>query len=94
LDTAADPSAVVVVNNPPGFYYFTARPSIVVPGGNVDMLLQAAKDFDARWVVLDANVSEGLKELYAQPASEPRLELRQTFTDAAARPVYVFQVEP
>jgi len=45
----------------------------------VDALLRAMSDFEARWLVLDANVAEGLAGLAADPTSEPRLQLRATF---------------
>ena len=94
LDTTAAPEAVVAVNNPPGFYYFTGHPSIVIPNGSPADLLRAAHDFGARWVVLDVNAPNGLADLYAHPDSIAALSLRRTFTGAAGRPVYVFQVSP
>ena len=94
LDGAAAPGAAVAVNNPPGFFYFTGRPSIVIPNGAPETLLRAARDFNVRWVALDANVPAGLAGLYADPASVPHLVLRHTFTDAAQRAVYVLEVEP
>jgi hypothetical protein len=45
-------------------------------------------------VVMDLNVPDGLNDLYAHPDSLPALRLRRTFTDAAGKPVYVFEVEP
>jgi hypothetical protein len=103
LDTAAAPAAlpaapqaVVAVNNPPGFYYFTGHPSIAIPNGGPADLLRAARDFGAGWVVLDVNVPEGLSDLYTQPAGSAALglRLRSTFTDDTGQPVYVFEVEP
>ena len=63
---------IVLVNNPPGFTYQTGLQSIVVPNGDVDDLLKAARQFGAQWVVLDVNRPAGLAELYANPASDPR----------------------
>jgi hypothetical protein len=92
LQQAGVSASVVAVNNPPAFYYFTGYPSIVVPNGGPDALLQAASAFGARWVVLDVNYPAGLAALYASPISEPRLKLRATF-DAASQPVYLFEVD-
>jgi 4-amino-4-deoxy-L-arabinose transferase-like glycosyltransferase len=86
--------SVVAVGNPPGFYYFTHHPSIVIPNGGPDDLFAAMRAFGAGWAVLDANYPAGLKELYAAPESDPRLRLRATFTDAADQPVYLFEIEP
>jgi len=70
---------IVMVNNPPGFYYRTGYSSIVVPNGDVTDLLNAARQFGARWLILDANRPEQLATLSAQPNSDPRLKLRETF---------------
>ncbi len=76
---AEGPGAVVAVNNPPAFYYYTGLASLAIPADDVDALLRAMADFEARWLVLDANVAEGLADLAADPTSEPRLQLRATF---------------
>ena len=68
-----------MVNNPPGFYYHTGFSSIVVPDGDVADLLSAADQFNARWLVLDANRPEQLAALFAQTDTEPRLTLRAVF---------------
>ncbi len=84
---AAD--SIVMVNNPPSFTYDTGLRSIVIPNGTVDDLLRAARQFGARWLVLDANRPEPLANLYANPSSERRLSLRATFDG-----VYVLEIHP
>jgi hypothetical protein len=69
---------IVMVNNPPDFYYRTGLSSIVVPYGGVNDLLSAARQFGSRWLVLDANRPEPLAALYAQTDAEPQLILRAT----------------
>jgi len=56
---------IVMVNSPPEFFYHTGLRSIVIPNGDEAMLLAAARQFGAQWVVLDANRPMGLAELYA-----------------------------
>lgn len=85
---------IVVVNNPPGFYYHTRRPAIVIPNGEATTLAQVTHDFGARWVVLDVNHPTGLAPLYSQPSHAPHLQLRATFFDAAQQPIYLFEVVP
>lgn len=80
---------IVMVNNPPGFYYRTGFSSIVVPYGDVNDLLNAAQQFGAKWLVLDANRPEPLAGLYAVPNSERQLKLRETFG-----PVQVYEIVP
>jgi hypothetical protein len=49
--------SVVMVNNPPAFWYHTRRPAVVVPapGGGVEALLAAAERYGVTHVVLDRN---------------------------------------
>jgi hypothetical protein len=89
----SDSNSAVAVGNPPGFYYFTGHPAIVIPNGGPDDLLAAMRAFGARWAVLDVNYPAGLKALYLAPESEPRLRLQATFLDAANQPVYLFEFE-
>jgi hypothetical protein len=91
LQRAGDSDSLVVVNNPPGFYYFTSHPSLVIPNGDEETLLRAMTDFEARWLVLDANHPAGLAGLYAAPQSDVRLTLRAAFTDESGRPVYLLE---
>lgn len=89
-----DAQSIVAANNPPAFYYWTGHASIVVPAGSADDLLNAMAAFGARWAALDVNHTEGLNALYALPDSDSRLRLRATFTDAAGKPVYLFEMSP
>lgn len=70
----ADP--IVMTNNPPGFYYQTGLRSIMIPNGDVDTLLAAARQFGAEWIALDDNRPAPLAGLYADPAHDARLRLQ------------------
>jgi 4-amino-4-deoxy-L-arabinose transferase-like glycosyltransferase len=89
----SQPSAIVMVNNPPGYFYHTGQRAIVVPNGDVDTLMAAARQYGATWVVLDANRPAALTGLYEQPRSDPRLELLETFEADTDKPVYLLQVK-
>ncbi len=93
LAAMGDRQSLVVVNDPPGFYYFTGHSSLIVPNGGPEVLLRVMNDFGARWAVLDANYPAGLETLYRSPASEPRLALRAAFADDNDRPVYLFELK-
>ena len=82
--------AVVAVNNPPAFYYFTGLPAIVIPNGTPDTLVRAMDDFGARWLVLDGNIVPELWPLYANPTGDPRLALRRTFTNGGQK-IYLLE---
>jgi hypothetical protein len=82
---------IVMVNDPPGYVYHTGQSAIVIPNGDVDTLLAAARRYGATWVVLDANRPAALAGLYDQPSSDSRLILAQTF-ESGGKPVYLFRV--
>lgn len=64
---------VVMVNNPPGYYLASSRPAIVIPDGDVDTILDAARHYQARYLWLEANHPELLASLYRQPGDRPGL---------------------
>lgn len=64
---------VAVVNNPPGFYLATGRPSIVVPNGGIENLLAAARRYDAGYLILE-QAQANLQDLYASPGDQPGLD--------------------
>jgi hypothetical protein len=79
LDENAPPEVTVMVGNPPGFYYFSHRPGVVVPNEDIDTVLQACDRYGVEFVILDQNRPRPLQEVYSGEASHPRLLLRQTF---------------
>ena len=81
LADRGDVDPVVMVNNPPLFTYHTGLRSIVIPNGDAAMLLAAARQFGAEWVVLDANRPAGLTEVYARPDSAAALRREASFGD-------------
>ena len=92
LAQAGDAQSAIAVNDPPGFYFFTAHPSIMIPNGNTDTLVRAMRDFGAQWIVLDRNYPAGLESLYTTPTVAAPLILRATFTDDQQKPVYLFEL--
>jgi 4-amino-4-deoxy-L-arabinose transferase-like glycosyltransferase len=76
--------AVVMVNNPPAFWYYTRRQAVVVPApiGDVETLLAAADRYGVAYVLLDRNwplPPEGL--------SHPRLR-RIEWGEGSSRVLY------
>ncbi len=82
---------LVAVNDPPGWYYQTGQPAIVIPSGGRADLLAAMRRYGARWLVLDINHGPELAALYAAPAADPDLTLVATLGGPAA-PVYVLEL--
>jgi hypothetical protein len=89
LDENAPPEATVMVGNPPGFYYFSHRPGVVVPNEDINTVLQVCDRYGVDFVILDKNRPYPLREVYSGEASHPRLLLRRTFGLAK-----LFQVVP
>lgn len=70
----AEPAAGVLVNNPPGFWLASRRPAIVIPYGDEQMLLAAARQYDIRYLVLEKTNPHQLSNLYHNGPSTPDLE--------------------
>ena len=85
-------SVRVMSNNPAGFYYFTGRGGMPVPNGGEEMLLRAAHDYQLKYLVLDWNVPDGLKPLYASGPVSTRLKLVETY-GSAPHLVYLYRIE-
>jgi hypothetical protein len=66
-------STLVMINNPPGFYSATGRSSIVIPSGSIDSIVQAAGEFGAKVLILEANHAAQLDDLYDNPSGTTQL---------------------
>jgi len=69
------PQDLIMVNNPPGFYLATGRPSIVIPGGGADQAVAAAKKYGAKWMLLGSEQGN-LDDLYKNPKQNDALQYR------------------
>jgi hypothetical protein len=68
----ARPDAVVMVRNPPAYFIMTGHPAIVVPDGDVQVLLAAARKYNAAYVILQQTGSSSpLYDLYIHPDRYP-----------------------
>jgi len=92
LDEHAPPEAVVLVNSPPTFYYFSERHCLAVPNGDVETLLTVARRYGGDVLVLDRNRPGPLAALYAGELSDPRVELWATLDDDYVGPVKVYKL--
>lgn len=66
--------AIVMIANPPAFWYHTGYPAVVVPNGDPQTLLAVADRYGVRYVILDQNRPTPLARLYAGEESHPRLQ--------------------
>lgn len=78
----AEPDALVMSNNPPALYTMTGRGGVPLPNGDESTLLRAARDYGVRYLVVDANVPEGLASLYEDGPTSDALRPLAAFGDA------------
>jgi 4-amino-4-deoxy-L-arabinose transferase-like glycosyltransferase len=88
----AGEDALVMSNNPPGFYYHTGRGGVPVPSGDEATLIAAARAYHIDYVVIDRNVVPALKPLYDDGPTSAALQLQATFRPAD--PVYLYHLTP
>ncbi len=62
------PGERVLVNNPPGYVLASGRPALAIPCGDSRALLEVARRYDARYLILEPNYRGGpLDSLYRSP---------------------------
>ena len=61
---------VVMINNPPGLYIASGRPSIAIPSGGVQEIFDAAEDAQTEILILEKNHPESLDFLYKDPQAQ------------------------
>jgi hypothetical protein len=70
--SGAPADAPVMVRNPPGYFIMTGRQAIVVPDGDVQMLLEASRKYSASYVILEQiEKTSPLNDLYEHPEKYP-----------------------
>jgi hypothetical protein len=78
LQAEGQAGAVVMVGDPPGYWYYGGGPSIVVPNEPVETVLAVADRYGAMYLVLDPNRPRPLASVYEGKATHPRLHLMET----------------
>jgi hypothetical protein len=78
-------TAVVMLNDPPGFYYHTGMSSVVVPNGGVDVLLDVCARYAVDYLVLDFNHPLPLALLYEGQVVSDRLAAVAAFRDGSVK---------
>jgi hypothetical protein len=90
LETEGQARTVVMVGDPPGYWYQGGGPSIVVPNEPVETALSVADRYGARYLALDRNRPAPLASLYEGAESHPRLHLVETLPGD----IHVFRISP
>ena len=69
---------IVLVNNPPAYALASGRSAIVIPDGNIEATLAAAKQFGASILILEEEHPKGLSHLYDEQDESKFVEWLQT----------------
>jgi 4-amino-4-deoxy-L-arabinose transferase-like glycosyltransferase len=83
-------NALVMVGDPPGYWYYGGGPSIVVPNEPFETTLAVADRYGAQYLVLDANRPAPLAALYEGTATHPRLSLAVSLPGN----LHVYRIQP
>jgi hypothetical protein len=72
LENGIAPGDVVIVRNPPGYFIAAERLAIALPFGDELTILEVARKFGARYLVLEkGGTFETIQDLYDEPQSNP-----------------------
>jgi hypothetical protein len=69
---------ILMINNPPGLYAATGRQSVVIPSGEIEDVIKAAKEFNVQYLILESNHSAELDDIYLAPESHGELRYIRT----------------
>jgi hypothetical protein len=83
-----NPTATVMINNPPAYAYHGGGLSVVVPNENIETTLQAARQYRVDYLILGPNRPAPLDEVYSQTLTHPQLALVKTFGN-----IYIFEIK-
>jgi len=78
----------IITANSPGYAVVTGRPSYNVPNGGVETILQLAKYYGVRWVLVEDSHPDALEDLYEDPHDVGALEYLGTVEQ-----IHVFVIE-
>jgi 4-amino-4-deoxy-L-arabinose transferase-like glycosyltransferase len=92
LEAQPEVDPIVMLGNPPAFYYHTGLRAIVVPNENVDQTLMAAQRYGARYLVLDRNCPAPLDSLYQGRERHPALDLVWDSSHGAPSGIVIYRI--
>ena len=92
LDDHAAPTDLVMVNNPPSFYYHTGRSSVVVPAEGPETVVEICDRYGVRFVILDRNIVPALVPFFKGEVAHPRLVEQARLGENTERPTVIYEV--
>lgn len=93
LDARGVPNEIPIITvDPPSFFNDTGRRSIYMPTESVDAIFDAARQFGARYLVLQYDKPVTMKDLYDGKTTIEGLNKIATVPDGLGRPVTLFEI--
>ncbi len=90
VSLTGNPDGVVMVVDPPGYFLASGRSAIVTPQGDLDQVLQAARQYDAKYLILEEQqLTSGMKVLYYSDNPVPGFTLIETKGE-----MKIYELEP
>ena len=74
LAYGASPEDIVMVNNSPGYFIASGRPSLSIPYGDLQTVLDVADRYRARYLLLEIDQLQGKDDLFDNPGDRPGLQ--------------------
>jgi hypothetical protein len=90
LNARGEGEVMVMVGDPPGYWYHGGGPSIVVPNEPIETVLAVADRYGARYLVLDRNRPRPLALVYEGTQTHPRLWL----VEILPGDLFIYRVKP
>jgi hypothetical protein len=92
LEKNAPTDTLVMVVDPPAYYYFTHRRAIVIPNEDVPGILEVANRYGADYLVLEQDHVASLDTLYRAESAHPSLHLQHTLVDDSGQLIQVYAI--
>jgi hypothetical protein len=75
VEQGAQPQDIVMTRNPPAYFIMTTRQAIIVPYGNIQTAIDAARKYNVSYFILEREGAFGdLADLYDQPENYPSFD--------------------
>ncbi len=91
LEENASADTLVMVVDPPAYYYFTHRRAIVIPNEDVPGIVEVANRYDAEYLILEQDHVASLDALYGGERS-PSLLLQHALVDESGQLIQIYTI--
>ena len=92
LDEKDPGDPLVMVVDPPAYFYLTHRPAIVIPNDEVDGIVEVARRYRADYLVLEYDHVSYLDPIYRGEAAHPALSPEHAFQDPGGNVVQIYSI--